>query len=96
MPEHFHLLIREPRVAKLSWAMQVVKQPVSVRCRGKKRKKANPMRLWDAAVPPAFWQPRYYDFNVFTQRKFKKDYGTVSTKGTRQLSSTIVHEYFAG
>jgi putative transposase len=20
--------------------------------------------------PPAFWQPRYYDFNVFRQRKY--------------------------
>jgi putative transposase len=36
MPEHFHLLIGEPRVAKLSRAMQVLKQRVSLRCRGKK------------------------------------------------------------
>jgi putative transposase len=70
MPEHFHLLIGEPHVAKLSRAMQVLKQRVSLGCRGKKRKKANQMRLWDEAAPPAFWQPRYYDFNVFTQRKY--------------------------
>src|SRR5215813_8469451 len=49
MPEHFHLLIGEPRVAKLS---------------------ANQMRLWDDAPPPSFWQPRYYDFNVYTRRKY--------------------------
>jgi hypothetical protein len=34
--------------------MQVLKQRVSLHCRGKKRKKANQMRLWDAAAPPAF------------------------------------------
>jgi putative transposase len=34
MPEHFHLLIGEPRVAKFSRAMQVLKQRVSLRCRG--------------------------------------------------------------
>ena len=28
------------------------------------------MRLWDEAIAPTFWQPRYYDFNVFTQRKY--------------------------
>ena len=64
MPEHFHLLIGEPRVAKLSRAMQVLKQRISLRCRREK------MKLWDEAAPPAFWQPRYYDFNVFTQRKY--------------------------
>jgi REP element-mobilizing transposase RayT len=62
MPEHFHLLIGE-RVGKLSLTMQVLKQRVSLRCRGKKRKNAKQMRLWDEATPPAFWQPRYYDFN---------------------------------
>src|SRR5215475_6866901 len=70
MPEHFHLLIGEPRVAKLYTAMQVLKQRVSLRCRGKKRKSAHQIRLWDDAMPPSFWQPRYYDFNVFTHRKY--------------------------
>ena len=46
MPEHFHLLIGEPRVARLSRAMQVLKQRVSLRCRGKKTKNCNPIRLW--------------------------------------------------
>src|SRR5215472_9113178 len=69
MPEHFHLLISEPRVGKLSLAMQVLKQRVSRRCRGRKRKKANQMQLWEDQSPRAFWQPRYYDFNVFSERK---------------------------
>lgn len=66
MPEHVHLLISEPRLKKLSRATQVLKQRVSQRCRCKRRKNANQMRLWDDTLPPAFWQPRYYDFNVFT------------------------------
>src|SRR5262249_22971993 len=70
MPEHFHLLSVEPHVRKLSLAMQVLKQRVSLRCRGRKRSKANQIRLWDDAAPPAFWQPRYYDFNVFTEQKY--------------------------
>ena len=61
MPEHFHLLIGEPRVKKLWVAMQVLKQRVSLRARWKKRKKANQLRLWDDVLPPTFWQPRYYE-----------------------------------
>ena len=70
MPEHFHLLISEPRVKKLSRVMQVLKQRVSLCCRGKQRKRAGQLRLWDDPLPPAFWQPRYYDFNVFSKRKY--------------------------
>jgi putative transposase len=70
MPEHFHLLVSEPRVGKLSSAMQVLKQQVSRRSRGKKRKKANQLQLWKDQSPRAFWQPRYYDFNVFNEKKY--------------------------
>jgi len=28
------------------------------------------MRLWEGLEPPAFWQARYYDFNVFSQCKY--------------------------
>ncbi len=70
MPEHFHLLISEPRVGKLSGVMQVLKQRVSRRCRGKKKRRANQMELWEDQRPPAFWQTRYYDFNVFRQLKY--------------------------
>ncbi len=70
MPEHFHLLIGEPGMGKLSSVMQVLKQRVSRRCRGKKKKSANQMKLWDDLSPRAFWQIRYYDFNVFRQRKY--------------------------
>jgi putative transposase len=70
MPEHFHLLISEPRIGKLSLVMQVLKQRMSRRCRGKKRMNAHPMKLWEDPSQPAFWQTRYYDFNVFRQKKY--------------------------
>jgi putative transposase len=31
-------------------------------------KSTNQMMLWDN-LPRAFWQPQYYDFNVFSERK---------------------------
>ena len=37
MPEHFHLLIGEPKIKNPSVVMQVLKQRVSLRCRKKKR-----------------------------------------------------------
>src|SRR6267154_6427294 len=47
MPEHFHLLIGEPKVGTPSLAMQVLKQRVSRQ----------------AQTRGTFWQPRFYDFN---------------------------------
>jgi putative transposase len=59
MPEHFHLLVSEPRQDDLSVAMQVLKQRVSRRIRRTADEKG-----------PHFWQPRYYDFNVWSRKKF--------------------------
>jgi putative transposase len=59
MPEHFHLLVSEPRHEKLYVAMQVLKQRVSLRMHGNAELKG-----WH------FWQPRYYDFNVWSRKKF--------------------------
>jgi len=50
MPEHVHLLVSEPERAKLSVALQMLKQNVA-------RK---------VAVGGPFWQARYYDFNTST------------------------------
>ena len=68
MPEHFHLLLTEPRIKTLSVMMQVLKQRVSRRCRRRERSSAQ-LRLWESHLPPAFWQPRYYDFNVYSRKK---------------------------
>jgi putative transposase len=68
MPEHFHLLISEPAKRTVATVMQVLKQRVSRRCRGKK-KSSHQIALWEQEAPRAFWQRRYYDFNVFSERK---------------------------
>jgi putative transposase len=75
MPNHIHLLIGEPPKGTPSAIMQVLKQRVSRRLRRKPRRKRSSQQL---ALPfsqlngslPQFWQPRYYDFNVWSQTKF--------------------------
>ena len=56
MPEHVHLLINEPERGNLAQAMQSLKQGVARRLA---------LRAEDS-----FWQARYYDFNVWSERKF--------------------------
>jgi putative transposase len=55
MPEHVHLLITEPERAKLSLALQMLKQNVARQLR--------------EAEGGSFWQARYYDFNVWSEAK---------------------------
>jgi putative transposase len=55
MPEHVHLLITEPERAKLSVALQMLKQNV-----------ARQMREPEGG---SYWQARYYDFNVWSRAK---------------------------
>lgn len=55
MPEHVHLLVSEPERARLATALQMLKQVVSHELRPKH------------GAP--FWQTRYYDFNVWSDRK---------------------------
>ena len=68
MPEHVHLLISEPTKRNVALVMQVLKQRVSRRCR-KRRQPMTQMALWENEPARAFWQKRYYDFNVFSERK---------------------------
>ena len=65
MPEHVHLPISEPEVGTPSIVVQVIKQRTAGRRVGQN---------WNqfAIFPPeqhSFWQIRFYDFNVFTNRK---------------------------
>ena len=55
MPEHFHLLISEPQVGTPSTVMQVLKQRFS--------------RQMSKELAPPVWQKRFYDFNVWQERK---------------------------
>jgi putative transposase len=70
MPEHFHLLIGEPKIKNPSVVMQVLKQRMSLRCRNKQRRAKQQLSLLTDNLPLAFWQPRSYDFNVGTRRKY--------------------------
>ena len=54
-PEHVHLLLTEPERTKLFIALQMLKQNVARRLRGPE---GGPL-----------WQPRYYDFNVWSYAK---------------------------
>jgi putative transposase len=67
MPEHFHLLISEPQVGNPSVVMQVVKQRYAQRLL-RRRKSAIQPGLFDGR-PVHIWQARFYDFNVWTERK---------------------------
>jgi putative transposase len=55
MPEHVHLLISEPERKELSVAIQMLKQITS--------HKLNVRGL------PRFWQVRYYDFPVWSEKR---------------------------
>jgi len=55
MPEHVHLLVSEPERGRLAVAVQMLKQAVSQKLRRGSRS--------------PFWQPRYYDFNVWSEGK---------------------------
>jgi putative transposase len=56
MPEHVHLLLNEPEKNTFAQAIKSLKQGVARRLA---------LRAEDS-----FWQARYYDFNVWSERKF--------------------------
>ena len=70
MPEHIHLLLSEPNEGDLSRVMQVLKQRVARRVLTtvRRRKRPGQTTLWDSN-PEHFWQRRFYDFNVWSNRK---------------------------
>jgi REP-associated tyrosine transposase len=57
MPEHIHLLISEPERGNLGLCLQMLKQNVA-----RQLKKHSPEE-------EPFWLDRYYDFNVWSERK---------------------------
>jgi putative transposase len=71
MPEHFHLLIGEPPDGRVWTVMQVLKQRVGCKVRSNRRpRNPNQKLLFEDDRPPSFWQPRYYDFNVYSRKKY--------------------------
>jgi putative transposase len=81
MPEHVHLLVSEPQRETLSTAIQALKLGVvrSMQCSSGSVVVAPRSRkigeTWGTPVsgtpvhPDRFWQARFYDFNVWTERK---------------------------
>ena len=69
MPEHVHLLIRKLELGDPSVVMKVVKQRFSRLLNKKWRARSNRQGdLWTSVREP-FWQRRFYDFNVWSERK---------------------------
>ena len=80
MPEHVHLLMSEPLIGTPSTVLQKLKLRVSLRIRkqgGVGDAEECQLPIEEEGVPPkAFWQARFYDFNVntFEKRKEKLNY----------------------
>ena len=75
MPDHVHLLIGESRTLSPAKVVQIFKQRLSRRMRGKKRGETKQLSLPfpdEAGELRRFWQRRYYDFNVYTRHKLKE------------------------
>jgi putative transposase len=76
MPEHVHLLMSEPKKGNASTVLQVLKQRVSRALRRSEKSDAtNQMALpfgEDFAQAKHFWQRRFYDFNVWSEKKLKE------------------------
>ena len=76
MPEHVHLLMSEPPKGTPSTVLQKLKRCVARKLRKRQRLMcAGQMRLAFAETgeaPRAFWQARFYDFNVYSEGKRKE------------------------
>ena len=76
MPEHVHLLISEPAKKNPSKILQVLKQKVA-RTLLKRRRRATSTQLTlpfegSQVEEGHFWQRRFYDFNVWSEKKVKE------------------------
>jgi len=69
MPEHVHLLVGEPEKGTPSTVMQVLKQRFADSVlRARRRRSPSQALLWEQEAQH-IWQARFYDFNVWSQRK---------------------------
>jgi putative transposase len=77
MPEHVHLLLSEPQRATLSTAIQALKLGVvrtleggSIGPRSRKKNETwGTPSVGGFKKPTHFWMARFYDFNVWTEKK---------------------------
>jgi putative transposase len=81
MPEHVHLLVSEPQRETLSTAIQALKLGFVSKLRGDRVPRSRKIgetrgipdfstsvSSWEA-TSNCFWQARFYDFNVWTEKK---------------------------
>ena len=71
MPEHVHLLLSEPQRSNLAVALQMLKQVSARQLLPKGVPSLSPLSgdRVGARSPAPFWQARYYDFNVHSEKK---------------------------
>ena len=71
MPEHVHLLVGEPKRGNPSTVIHSLKLRVSKRMRRRQRKASAAQKsfAFHGLATPRFWQPRFYDFNVYSAKK---------------------------
>jgi putative transposase len=76
MPEHVHLIVSEPAKTTPSIALQVLKQKVAtVLLINRGAPTHGPLSLRTGAASseePHFWQRRFYDFNVWSEKKLRE------------------------
>jgi len=75
MPEHVHLIISEPKKGTPSQVLQVLKQGVSRALRQRRRNASTQLSLPFCCTGEdalAFWQRRFYDFNVWSSGKLRE------------------------
>jgi putative transposase len=75
MPEHVHLVLSEPKKGTPSQVLQVLKQRVSRALRRRPRNASAQLSLPFCCAgeeAAAFWQRRFYDFNVWSSGKLRE------------------------
>lgn len=74
MPNHVHLLMSEPERGTVSVVLQMLKQRVARKMRNRKRVERQMAFAFegDETRFRAFWQARFYDFNVYSRGKMKE------------------------
>jgi len=68
MPDHIHLLMSEPEIGDPSLVMKVLKQRFARSVRGRLALTGKPI-LAQETKKQHIWQKRFYDFNVWSERK---------------------------
>jgi putative transposase len=78
MPEHVHLLLSEPERGNLALALQMLKQ-------------ASSHKLRQLGIP--FWEPRYYDFNVWSEYKVRDKLNYIHLNPVRRGLVTLPEDW---